>query len=115
MLIEDAGETLMREDLLWGGTARGTQNYPRRLCWGVVFVDRRPGIFIPTEVTVTSFFLPKQQARNSRRCRNRVLCAEASFDEILGLNRSGNVMFRRFVYLASVRGDQYREEEFRTA
>ena len=55
VLIEDAGEALMREDLLWGDGA-GTQNCPRRLCWGVVCVDRRPGIFIPTEVTVTSFF-----------------------------------------------------------
>ena len=55
VLIEDAGETLMREDLLWGA-ARGTQNYPRRLCWGVVFKNRGTDLFIPTEVTLKFFF-----------------------------------------------------------
>ncbi len=52
----------MREDLLWGGTARGTQNYPRRLCWGVVFKNRGTDLFIPTEVTLKFFF-----SRNNKR------------------------------------------------
>lgn len=113
VLIEDAGEALMREDLLWGDGA-GDSKLPAPLMLGCRLC-RPSAWYFYSDRSDGDVFFSKQRPRNSRRCRNRVLCAHASFDGILGLDRSGNVMFRRFVYLASVWGDQYREEELRTA
>jgi hypothetical protein len=64
VLIEDAGEALTREDLLWRGRRGGLKTARAAYAGGVVFVDRRPGIFIPTEVTVTPFF-----SNNNRETR----------------------------------------------
>ena len=75
VLIEDAGEALTREDLLWRGRRGGLKTARAAYAGGVVFVDRRPGIFIPTEVTVTSFFFQTTIEKLASLPEQGVLCA----------------------------------------
>jgi hypothetical protein len=75
VLIEDAGEALMREDLLWRGRRGGLKTARAAYAGGVVFVDRRPGIFIRTEVTVTSLFFQTTIEKLASLPEQGVLCA----------------------------------------
>ena len=65
----------MREDLLWRGRRGGLKTARAAYAGGVVFVDRRPGIFIPTEVTVTSFFFETTIEKLASLPEQGALCA----------------------------------------
>jgi len=76
-----------------GGRRGGLKTARAAYAGGVVFVDRRPGIFIPTEVTVTSFFFSNNNRETRVAAGTGCSVRKPAFDLILSLKRPGNLLF----------------------